>query len=126
MSWRIAPRAIRPRKLETAMHWILAKEDDIIFAIFGAIILGLLLIFAIAQVILRIAARFGPKKSFHEFFRRYFGRKFDELQTHDKKFPGYDLPSLHRAIASYLNDGATEVKELGGCMYHHLRDLFDR
>ena len=33
------------------MHWILAKDDELVFGIFAAIILGLIFIVALAQLI---------------------------------------------------------------------------
>src|SRR5436190_7909604 len=104
---------------------IFAATDDTAGLVFGSIFISLVLIVGCAVLLQRLSAKFGKNKSFRERFRRYFGRDFDKLQTHDKKFPGYDLASVHRAVASYQNECCTDVIEVGGCIHATLRDLFD-
>jgi energy-coupling factor transporter ATP-binding protein EcfA2 len=57
-------------------------------------------------------------------FRRYFGEEMDRLQTHDKKFPGYDVASLSRALASFREECCAESQELGSCRFRDLGQLF--
>src|SRR5437868_9893725 len=68
--------------------------------------------------------KLGPPKTFHEHFRRYLGRHYQKLETHDKVFPGYDLASVHRALASILQEECEEVRAVGGGVFGELRDLF--
>lgn len=55
----------------------------------------------------------------------FLGSGYDRLQTHDKTFPGYDLASVHAALASLRADCTTESREIGACNATTLRQLFD-
>jgi hypothetical protein len=48
-----------------------------------------------------------------EELQQFLGRDYDRLQTHDKTFPGYDIASLHRALASFHADCCTSFREVG-------------
>jgi hypothetical protein len=111
--------------MTAAIHLARANSDDPVPIIFASVVLAIFLILGLFYVGARLNAKFGKNKSFQERFRRFFGRHYDQLQTHDKKFPGYDLASLHRAIESYQKECCATVMEIGGCIQPTLRDLFD-
>src|SRR5438132_10162744 len=48
-----------------------------------------------------------------EELQQFLGKDYDRLQTHDKTFPGYDIASLHRALASFHADCCTSCREVG-------------
>jgi hypothetical protein len=58
-------------------------------------------------------------------FRAFFGDDLDRLQTHDKHFPGYDVASLNRALASFLQECCPQRREVGSCQAWGLRALLD-
>ena len=69
--------------------------------------------------------------SARKLFRKFFGDTYWELLGHEKKFPGYDLASLHRAIESFIQDcsiatpkpvGSPNHQDLCGLL-HNLREL---
>lgn len=55
----------------------------------------------------------------------FLGPDFDQLETHDKTYPGYDLVSLSRALASLFEECCTEYKEVGASGTVTLGQLFD-
>src|SRR5438309_1756120 len=69
----------------------------------------------------------GPK---HETVRQrlvaFLGWDYDQLETHDKYYPGYDIASLHRALASFRSDCCFRTEEVGATGALTLRDLFQR
>jgi hypothetical protein len=68
-------------------------------------------------------------RTLRQEFRRFFGPDYDKRETHDKQYPGYDLASLHRALASLHEDCCDEFRHLGavgGYGEPTLRRLFDR
>lgn len=56
-------------------------------------------------------------------FRAFFGKTFNRLETHAKDFPGYDLASLHRALASFRQDCCSEFREVGGVVGYHAQSM---
>ncbi len=58
-------------------------------------------------------------------FRRFFGRDFDQFPTHDKFYPGYDIVSLNRALASFHEEAADNARTVGACAAVTVRQLFD-
>jgi len=58
-------------------------------------------------------------------FRRFFGRDFDQLPTHDKYYPGYDIVSLNRALVSFHEEVADDARTIGACAAGTVRQLFD-
>jgi hypothetical protein len=66
----------------------------------------------------------GLRRLWRNFFRagdltirqelqEFLGHDYDRCQTHDKTFPGYDIASLHRALASFQADCCTDFREVG-------------
>jgi len=102
-----------------------ARDADPVGIVFASIFMSILAIVAGFIVYQRLNSIFGKNKSFRERLRRYFGRGYDKFETHDKKFPGYDLASVHRAIASYQADCCADVQSVGGCLHSGLRELLD-
>jgi hypothetical protein len=58
-------------------------------------------------------------------FRHFFGPDFDQLPTHDKYYPGYDIVSLNRALVSFHEEAADNARSVGACGVTTLRQLFD-
>ena len=88
-------------------------------------VMALALMGCVYLVIRNVNDVLGKNKTFRVRFRKYFGRDFDTFQTHEKKFPGYDLASLHRALASFREALCSEMIDIGGTNFHTLRDLFE-
>jgi ATP-dependent 26S proteasome regulatory subunit len=57
-------------------------------------------------------------------FRRFFGWDYDQLQTHEKHFPGYDLASVDRALTSYFAERCEKWREVGGTTVCSMDGLF--
>src|SRR6516162_8080839 len=57
-------------------------------------------------------------------FRRFFGRDFEQLPTHDKYYPGYDIVSLNRALISFHEDVTADARTVGACAAVTTRQLF--
>jgi hypothetical protein len=71
---------------------------------------------------------FGRKRwTYRGHLLDFFGRDFRDLQTHDKTFPGYDIASLNRALASFREDACVQFEDVGACPpgVQTLRQLFD-
>jgi hypothetical protein len=58
-------------------------------------------------------------------FRRFFGRDFDRLPTHDKYYPGYDIVSLNRALIGFQEEVTDDARTIGACAVTTMRQLFD-
>lgn len=64
--------------------------------------------------------------SIHQMFAWYLGPNYDRnVETHEKSFPGYDLPSLHRAVESFFEESCLDHREVGACQGITMRILFD-
>jgi hypothetical protein len=69
----------------------------------------------------------APKfKTVRLFLVEFLGKDYDRLETHDKYYPGYDIASLHRAVASFRDDCCFFSQEIGATGALTLRDLFQR
>src|SRR5437762_7124226 len=106
------------------MSMWLAKTDtfDTVAATVFVIVAGIVVIAAFWSALRK---SFGKTQPIYRRFSRFLGRNFLEFQTHEKRFPGYDLPSVHRALKSYFEDHTDEVREVGGCYNTSLRKLFE-
>src|SRR5262245_23943208 len=67
----------------------------------------------------------GPRRTLRQELRRFFGRDLRTLETHDKHFPGYDVASVARALASFHEDCCTEFRLVGSCPAPNMRALLD-
>jgi hypothetical protein len=67
---------------------------------------------------------FGKSQPIFRRMKRFLGRDFMRFETHEKRFPGYDLPSVHRALTSWFNEHCRDVRRVGGCYSASLRTLF--
>src|SRR5262245_32045573 len=65
-----------------------------------------------------------PKLTVERILAEYLGPHFRDLETHEKSFPGYDVASLHRALASFRDDCAFDFREVGSTPANTLRYLF--
>jgi hypothetical protein len=75
----------------------------VVVIIFAAIFLIVLVI----GIAVKIRELMVPRKVGNRM-RRFLGRRLlRTLRAHEKTFPGYDLPSLHRALESFYADHAT-------------------
>jgi hypothetical protein len=65
--------------------------------------------------------------AFRQHLEWFFGYDFQNLQTHDKTFPGYDIASLNRALTSFFQEACTGTVEIGACPMgsQTVRQLFD-
>src|SRR5258706_3240246 len=83
--------------------------------------IGLFVLCFIIAVNLREWVR--PRKIGHRF-RRFFRKDLKKLEPHEKTFPGYDLASLSRALADFLQECAASSDLLGSVdSTNTLRDL---
>ena len=97
------------------------KDVDPAAVVMLALVMSLALMGCVYLVIRNVNDVLGRNKTFRVRFRSYLGRNFDSLQTHVKKFPGYDLASLHRALASFREEFCSESIDVGGTNFHTLR-----
>jgi hypothetical protein len=58
-------------------------------------------------------------------FSLFFGDDLDRLETHDKQFPGYDVASLNRALASFHESCCLEQRSVGSSQFITMRQLLD-
>src|SRR5919201_3997545 len=66
------------------------------------------------------------KPSVWQLMADHFGEdQLATLQTHDKHFPGYDVASLSRALASFHEEACLEYQEVGSCAPRTMRALLD-
>src|ERR1700693_2637746 len=69
---------------------------------------------------------FWKPRTIREHLIAFLGPKYDQFETHDKNYPGYDLASLHHALTSFLGECCSESKEIGACgAIHTMRELFE-
>lgn len=102
-----------------------SKDVDPVGVVMLALVLALALIGCVYLIIRNVNDVLGKNKTFRARFRSYLGRDFDTFQTHVKKFPGYDLASIHRALTSFREEFCSESIDVGGTNFHTLRDLFE-
>jgi hypothetical protein len=66
------------------------------------------------------------KPSVWRLMADHFGKEqLETLQTHDKHFPGYDVASLSRALASFHGKACLEFQEVGSVHAWTMRALLD-
>ena len=82
------------------MTWIGATKFEDVFPF---IFLGILVVIAIAWGAFKARELFRPTRVGPRL-RRFFGGDFEKVQAHLKTFPGYDLASISRALASFWAD----------------------
>src|SRR5688572_11284018 len=108
------------------MDPFLAAKGDFAGAaeLFGFVV-GLILLLIVC---FNLAELIYPRK-FGGRMRRFFGaRAYAKLETHDKSFPAWDLPSVSRALESFRAECCSEQRELGACQFgsDSLRKLMDQ
>lgn len=88
------------------------SESDALFAIcFLSALAFVLLLIAFAK----LREFFFPRQIDHRL-RRFFGRHdYARLEAHEKSFPGYDLPSVHRALSAFFSEKCTSTLTVGAC-----------
>jgi energy-coupling factor transporter ATP-binding protein EcfA2 len=59
-------------------------------------------------------------------FRHFFGSAFDRLENHEKSFPGFDLASVNRALASIQHECCAEFRAVGCLSWPNMRQFFDQ
>ena len=64
--------------------------------------------------------------SIYRQFRQFFGSAYDRLETHEKSFPGFDLASVNRALASIQQECCAEFREIGCLPWPNMRQFFDQ
>jgi hypothetical protein len=64
-------------------------------------------------------------RTLRQHLRAYLGPEYERLETHEKSYPGYDLASLNRALASFFTDCCTASREVGGCPATSMNQLLD-
>lgn len=104
---------------------LLAKTEGIHWPVLAGII-GAMLMFYLGVTIWKSLVELIKPGSLFGKFRRFFQGDQGQLQVHDKAFPGYDLASVHRALASYLKECCTSSEALGGTPWGtELRDVLN-
>lgn len=93
------------------MH-ILASSDDSPVAIIFLCLIGLIA----ALIIYAKVREFIFPRQIANRLRRFFGRRaFNRLSAYEKSFPGFDLPSVHRAISAFFDQHCSSTNTLGAC-----------
>lgn len=64
------------------------------------------------------------RKSLHRQLRRFLGKDYAQLQTHEKYFPSYDLPSLVLALEAFRHERCEVVRLLGGSFFPAIGDVY--
>jgi hypothetical protein len=104
------------------LHLIAKTPDDVIAPIiFVATVCALLAIVGLTK----LKQQRSPK-IIGNILKRYFGTEpLRQLRAHDKTFPGFDLASIHRALASFFDDYCKQpVTQVGSILpTHSVRDL---
>ncbi len=55
----------------------------------------------------------GPASAIYRQLRWHFDGDLENLEMHEKRFPGYDVASLHRAMTSFFEDCCEFSREIG-------------
>jgi hypothetical protein len=66
-----------------------------------------------------------PRRSLLAEFRHFFGWDYDQLQTHEKHFPGYDLASVDRALTSFFAECCATSRQVGGTTVCSMDQMFN-
>jgi AAA+ superfamily predicted ATPase len=66
----------------------------------------------------------ADRPTLYQQFVQFFGPDLDRLEMHEKQFPGYDLASLHRGMASFLDNCTLQHQAIGSCAFGTIQDLF--
>lgn len=84
------------------------EPGDVFAVLFSAVILLIFSLIALAKI--REAVR--PRQIGNRM-RRFFGPEVKLLQSHEKTYPGWDLGSLSRALASFVDECCTATNRVG-------------
>ena len=94
------------------MNFMLAKGDIAASDVLAGLLMGgLLLIFGLIAIA-KIREAIAPRQIGNRM-RRFFGPDVKLLQAHEKNFPGWDLGSLSRAVASFVEECCESSQRLG-------------
>lgn len=79
------------------MSTLAVKSDDIGSIIFVGTVLAVFLVILFVSLVSRIRNHFGPPK-IGACIAKFMGKRWQEIAVHEKRFPGFDLPSIHAAL----------------------------
>ena len=89
-------------------------------------VMMVILIIVVAVTVNNIRQLFTPKSVYRRLLK-FFGKPhFAALQTHEKTYPGYDLPSVHAALNSLFDECCADLIQIGAFGYNrNLRDAIN-
>src|SRR3954468_10491161 len=100
------------------MH-TLARDSDLI----APIVFGVMVVLGLgAYAAFQMREWIAPRRLGNRL-NRFFGRSRAALQAHDKQFPGYDLASVSRALAEFLETDCVTHEQVGCVHINSLQDL---
>ena len=95
------------------MTHLLAKgSDPSLLEFLGILVFAFIGFLLLAGLVALIREAIVPKQVGHRM-KRFFGPDLKLLQAHEKTFPGWDLGSLSRAVASFVDECCERSERLG-------------